>query len=295
MPKPRQILNRRNAIGSIRDVTRTMQMVATARFKRIHGQAVAARPYTDRLAQLVGDLVARGALENCKHPLLAWPEHAAGEVMLVITSDRGLCGGYNNQVLHLAMERMGRVLAEGYQMKLHVVGRRGQQYLRFRNFEVDRAMESFGPQPSFQQVTALTDEMMDAFLAERISGLEVAYMQFVSAGSQKPAIAQILPLSALEQFRPSTPLAGTPAPYEFHPSTGEILEELLPATVRLRMYQCFLDAAVSEQVIRIRSMKAATDNAEEMIRNLTRRYNRTRQSQITTELAEIIGGRSGIE
>jgi len=135
---------------------------------------------------------------------------------------------------------------------------------------------------------------MDEFVAGRISGLEIAYVQFLSAGRQRASIAQVLPVSEVER-RPSALAEVEPEPYELHPSPGELLDRLLPATVLQRVYQCFLDSAVSEEAMRIAAMQGATESADEMIRELNIRYNRLRQSQITTELAEIIGGRAGLE
>jgi F-type H+-transporting ATPase subunit gamma len=148
-----------------------------------------------------------------------------------------------------------------------------------------------GP-PDFAAVGELADEFLAAYQDGRIGGLEVGYMQFVSPGRQSPSIAPLLPLSDVREASPQHAEADEPVRYDLMPSAHEILERLLPATVRLRLYQCFLDAAVGEQIARITAMRAANKNADEMIHDLTLRYNRLRQSQITTELAEILGGRA---
>lgn len=294
MAKARKILKRVKAVKSIRTVTKTMEMVSTARFKRTHDRAAATRPFTDRMTNLVADLVARGGSEAMDHPLL---HSHAGEtrrdVLLAITSNRGLAGPYNSSILRVAMDRRQQISDAGYQVSMHVAGKRGIQNLKFRGIALDGEITDIGHEVDYERIGAMAHKMMSEFLAGRISGVEVAYMQYLSASKQKPVIAQILPLEVIEP--PKRIGLGAQATYEFIPSAQVILRHLLPAAVRLRLYQCFLDAAVSEQVMRISSMRAATENAEEMIRSLSVKYNRTRQAQITTELAEIIGGRSAIE
>jgi len=293
MAKARNILKRVRAIGNIRRVTKTMEMVATARFKRIHDRAVNLRPYTNRLAELTGDLANRGSLQRMAHPLLVEYEHLQRDVVLILTSDRGLCGPYNAQILRLSLERLGQLIAAEYETLVRVVGKRGIQQLHYRGLAVDRTYERLAELPAYEKVTKLADELMREYLSAEISGLEVVYMQFIWSGRQRPAVAQILPLSNLP--RPQRrPALGEPPEYELLPSPEHILDTLLPMTVRLRLYQCFLDAAVSEQFERIVAMRSATENADEMIHDLSVRYNRLRQGQITTELSEIVGGQAGV-
>jgi len=295
MAKARKILKRLRAVRNIRKVTRTMEMVASSRFRKAFDRAVAMRPYTDRLTDLVADVLATGVPPEYGHPLLKNVDEVKRDVLLVLTSNRGLCGAYNMSVLQVAGSRMKQIAEGGYEVMLQAVGKRGIQYFRFRGFPLHREHTHFDGLPDYHTVGLLAEELMQLFLAGLIGGVEVAYMQFISASRQKPAIAQILPLSNLEPPPSPIPRWGERPSYEFMPSGEEVLRNLLPATVRLRVYQCFLDAAVSEQVARIAAMRAATENADEMIRNLTVRYNRLRQTQITTELAEILGGRAGLE
>jgi F-type H+-transporting ATPase subunit gamma len=293
MAKARRILKRVKAVGNIRTVTRTMEMVASARFKKAHDSAIASRPYTDHMTDLVGDLLARCGDSGLHHPLLEESPGVKWEVLLVLASNMGLCGPYNASVLATAMERLGQLRAGGYQVFLHVVGKRGVPYFRYRRVKVDKAYLEFKRTPSYEQIAAIADSLMEDFQARRIGGLEVAYTQYLRGGRQGPAIAQLLPLSQIPP--PPRPSGSLTVEYEFLPSPQELLERLLPATVRLRLYQCFLDAAVTEQISRVRAMRAATENADDMIHDLTVLYNRTRQAQITTELAEIIGGAAGVK
>jgi len=293
--KARKILDRLHAVRNVRTVTGAMEMVASTQFKKTHKHAVAIRPYTIRLTDLVEDVVRRCGAGTLDHPLLREPIGPHREVLVALTSSRGLCGAYNSRVLALAAERFGQLVVAEYDVRLHVVGKKGIQYLRFRDFRIDREYKHFGSPPDYDRVAALAEELMTAFLDGKISGLEVAYMQFLSAGRQSPAIAQILPLSEIEPSDQAGTRADEPVAYELIPSPRDILENLLPAMVRLRLYQCFLDAAVGEQIARISAMRAANENADEMIHDLTIRSNRLRQSQITTELAEILGGHAGLQ
>jgi len=292
MAKARTILKRAKAAKSIRTVTKTMEMVASSRFKKCHKMVVASRPYTSRLGDLVGDMIDRCDAKALHHPLLQERAEVKRDVLLVLTSNRGLCGGYNGSIVRTATERSRQMNEAGYDVLLQVHGKRGIQQFRFLHAAIDREYVLFDDVPNYRPVSQLADAYIDEYLAGRIGGVEVAYMQFLSAARQKPAIAQILPLANLQ---PPRRTHGYKPAYEFMPSADVLLEELLPATVRLRLYQCFLDSAASEQVIRIAAMRSATDNADDMIQSLTVRYNRLRQAQITTELAEIMGGRMGLE
>lgn len=293
MAKARTIRKRVRAVRNIRTITRTMELVASARFQKSHQQVLGARPYTDRLTDMVGDLLARGATRSLDHPLMHEVEDVKREVMLVLTSDRGFCGGYNHSVLRVALSRYRQLTEAGYDVAVRVVGKRGAQHLKYRDIEFEEIDLGFEVLPDFAQIGQLATGLIEEFLDRKIGGVEVAFMQYVSSAKQAPAISQILPMAFIEP--PSRPMitAGEPTEYRLHPSSEEILKHLFPATARLRLWQCFLDAAVSERLMRISAMRKATENADEMIHELTVNYNRTRQSQITSELAEIVGGRMG--
>ncbi len=290
MAKARKILEQAKTIRSIAAVTKTMSMVSTVRFKKTHDVADSARPYNIALNELIADTVARSKPKDLRHPLLQPAKDVQTEVLLVVTSGRGLCGAYNMNVTKLAAERLRQLQQADYTVLVRGVGKRGMQQLRSRGVKVEVEYPQVDYLPSPSEVKALSDALMEEFLAGKIGGLEVAYMQFVSSGRQRPAIARILPLSEMQAPERIRIELRRPTPYEFIPSPGEVLKDLLPASVRMKLYQCFLDAAVSEQIARMTAMRSATDNAQEMIRDLTVRYNRARQAQITTELAEIMGG-----
>jgi len=298
MAKARAILKRVKAVKAIRTVTKTMEMVATARYRKNHQRVTAIKPYVDRLAETVRHVVSRGSLADVEHPLLRSEPSAKREVLLVITSNRGLAGSYNSGVLRMATQRVRQLTGEGYEVPLHVVGKRGIQYMRFRRHAAEATYTQFDNVPPYELVREIADGFIARFMAGEISGVEVAYTQFISSGKQSPVIAPVLPLSDISV----APGAGLPAgagqghqpSYELIPSAKELFDRLLPLTVRMKIFQCFLDAAVSEQMMRISAMRSATDSADEMIHDLTVQYNRSRQAQITTELAEIMGGSAGL-
>lgn len=292
MAKARKILARANAIRKIRTVTKTMELVATARFRQAQNRARNLRPYTQRATDMVADLVHRQP-DRMHHPLIDGAGGEQRDVLLTLTSNRGLCGAYNGNVLKIARQRRGQLVEAGYDVCMHVAGKKGISAMRQAGEAMEATYAEFDTAPEFHVVAALCDELLQRFRAGEIEGVEVAYMQYLSSTDQRPAIAQILPLSNLE-LPPRPPTAEMDLqPYEFIPSAEEILDDLLPALVRVRMHQCFVDADVSEQSARMSAMRSASDNADEMIRDLMTDYNRTRQGQITNELAEIIGGSEG--
>jgi F-type H+-transporting ATPase subunit gamma len=291
MANRRVLVKRRKSIGNIRKITRTMQLIATARFQSAFNRAVAARPYTEKLAELVGDL-SRSA-GDVEHPLMHAPNPAAPAALVVLTSMRGLCGGYNAHVLRTAASRLETWRNDSRAHELRVFGKKGIAYFRFQRQAMAVQDTAIGDMPRFEQVEAVASALMADFLAGRISAVEVASMRFYSAGRQRPEIVTLLPLApdrpAVESSEPAEPID-----YEFRPDPETLLVELLPATVKVRLFQAFLDAAVSEQVARMAAMKAATDASEDMIRNLTRKYNRARQTHITMELLDIVGGANAL-
>jgi F-type H+-transporting ATPase subunit gamma len=287
--KTREIRKRIRAVGNLRRITKTMQMIATSKFARAQQRALAGRPYADALRDLVARLCAGEAASG--HPLIAGPARGyapgATPLTLIITSDRGLCGPYNGHVLRAA----SALFADGSPRRIELVGRKGAAFLRFRGIEVS-ANHSFGDRPRHDAVHALARSYIDAFLAGDVTEVGVVSMRYISAGRQAPDMVRLLPL------RPPKAQAaggdGTNVVYEFSPSAADLLDALLPASVTSTLFQCLSDAIVSEHVARMIAMKAATDNAGKMGRLLTRRYNRARQAQITTELTEIISGAAAL-
>jgi F-type H+-transporting ATPase subunit gamma len=287
MANRRVLVKRRKATQNIRKITRTMQLVATARFQAAFNRAVAARPYTEKLSELVADLARAGA--QLEHPLLAAREPGAPEALVVITSNRGLAGSYNANVLRAAQALLEARRAAGKPVELHVFGAKGIAYFKFHRQALASQSIEIGDRPRFDRVEPVAQRLIEAFLAGRLSAVHVAYMRFHSVGQQRPEVFQLLPLVPAAKA-----VAAKPVEYEFMPAPQAILDELLPATARVRLFQSFIDGAVSEQVARMVAMKAATEAAEDMIKALSRQYNRARQSQITMELLDIVGGANAL-
>jgi len=290
MANRRVLVKRRKAVRNIRKITRTMQLIATARFQAAFNRAVATRPYTEKLAELVADLSrAAGSVE---HPLLATHDEVPRSALVVLTSDRGLAGGYNANVLRVAVSHIDQLKARQVETSVHMVGKKGIGYFRFLHRPTAEQITGISDRVRFEQVEPLANALMDRFMRGEIASVHVAYMKFLSAGTQRPVVVQLLPLAPGAETAPAQSTRNIE--YEFSPDPQQLLDELLPATVRVRLFQAFTDAAVSEQVARMVAMKAATDAAGDMIKSLTREYNRARQTQITMELLDIVGGANAL-
>lgn len=294
MANRRVLVKRRKAVRNIRKITRTMQLIATARFQAAFNRAVATKPYTEKLAELVADL--SRAAGDVDHPLLKTHDEVPRSALVVITSNRGLAGGYNASVLRAAIEHLQRTEGQGIASDVHMVGKKGINFFRFLRRAMAEQITTISDKPRFEQVEPLANALMDRFVRGEIASVHVAYMKFLSAGVQRPVVVQLLPLTqqaAGENAQAAAPAARA-VEYEFSPDPRQLLDELLPATVRVRLFQAFTDAVVSEQVARMVAMKAATDAAGDMIKALTRQYNRARQTQITMELLDIVGGANAL-
>ncbi|MEE8526348.1 MAG: ATP synthase F1 subunit gamma [Thermoanaerobaculia bacterium] len=308
MANRRVLVRRRTAARNIRKITRTMQLVATARFQTAFSRATATKPYSDKLAELVADL-SRAAGEGADHPLMHTHDDVDRSALVVITSGRGFCGGYNANVLRTAIDHVDHA---GRDVDVHMVGKKGVSYFRFAGRDMAEQTVAIGESPGFDQIEPIANGLIDRFSKGEIAAANVVYMRFHSTSRQQPEVLQLLPLAVetsptedsgraatgraatgrAATGRAATGKRGSAVDYEFSPEPRALLEDLLPASVRMRLFQCFTDAVVSEQVARMVAMKAATDAAGDMITTLTRQYNRARQTHITMELLDIIGGAS---
>ncbi len=289
MAKARQIIRRRRAVVSTRKITQTMQLIATARFQKCLLRAQASKPYTEKLTDMISDLSGMGTVD---HPLLRPNPRAKTAVLLAITSNRGLCGGYNAAVLRQAMEQRRRLTAEGQTVELEIVGKKGVGYLRFLGVPTSRQVTDVEDRIAYARVAEMADRYIARYESGELSRVDVAYTRFNSLSSQKAQVVQLLPIEPPR----SDAAAGKPRrEFEFSPAPELLLARLIPETVKVRLFQYFNDAIVSEQVARMIAMKQATDAAGEMIKFLTRQYNRARQTQITMELLDIVGGAEAIK
>lgn len=295
MPNARQIVKRRKAVTNIHKITKTMQLIATARFQQAYQRATATKPYTQKITQLVGQLsdVAEGEVD---HKLLQENPDATKDVVLVLSSNRGLCGGYNAGILRTAMAHLKAHTQRD--IELHVVGKKGISYFKFFDRPIENAITEIDDRPRYEQVEPLASAFIEQYEKGLVGNVWVVYMRFISTGRQVPEVMRLLPLTSDDQGteqQSKQPTSQAAVQYDFSPPPEELLKLLLPQTVKVRLFQCFTDMAVSEQVARMVAMKAATDSASDMIKLLSRQYNRARQSQITLELLDIVGGAEALK
>jgi len=292
MANRRVLVKRRSAVRNIRKITRTMQLIATARFQAAYKRLAASTPFTDKLSQLVKDL-ARAA-KGLDHPLMRPREEELPVDLWVLTSNRGMCGAYNGNVLRAAGEYLQSLEDQGRPYNIRVVGTKGVSFMRFAGHAMTEAITDLPDIPRFEDIDPYATAIMDRFLKDEISSAHFAYMKFLSPGKQAPVVEQLLPMSHEVSAAADDDAQERELQYEFSPEPRELLDELLPMSVRVQLFRYFNDAVVSEQRARQVAMKAATDSAEELIKLLTQQYNRARQTAITMELLDIVGGANAL-
>ncbi len=296
MANARALDKRRKSVRNIRKITRTMELSATARYKKAMDRAAAVTAYTDKLSHIVKSLAASGT--EVQHPLLQPRDETKQANVLVLSSNRGLCGGYNASVMRATMAHLEQIQSEVPSVSIDVSGKRGIDGLTFRGREIEDRHLQFEDQPAYAEVEAIASMYLEKFVTGKIDRLDVVYTKFISLGRQKTTIETLLPLGSLGDDDTANSVADTSdssAEYEFLPSAESILEEIVPTSFKAKLFKCFLDSAVSEQVARMIAMKGATESAGDMIKQLSMTYNRARQSQITGEIMEIIGGVEALE
>jgi F-type H+-transporting ATPase subunit gamma len=294
MANTRELVKRRKAIRNIRKITRTMELIATAQFRKALDRAVSAEAYTRKITEMAADLSANAG--EIKHPLLTPHAEVKNAILLVLCSNRGLCGGYNAAVIRVANERIRQYAAEGINLHLEASGKRAIIYFRFQRVPTEHTYTHLQDKPNFAEIEKIANRYIADYGAGRVDRVDVAYMKFINGARQIPVVETLLPLSAVPAAGATGGMAAkAKVEYEFIPGAAGILEEILPVSFKVRLFKCLLDAAVSEQIARRVAMKAATENADDIIKSITQKYNRARQAKITKELAEIIGGAAAQE
>ena len=296
MAKLREVKKRIKAVANIARITKTMQMIATAKFQASVRRAQNTQPFTRKIAEIAGELAAAGG--DIDHPLLRPPAEKTGRILvLVITSNRGLAGAYNANTLRAATVHLRANTDK--QIDLEVVGKKGNAFFRFSGRPVSKSHTQFTDKPAYGEVEKIAAEYIASFEASKYDSVYVVYTQFISNARQTPRVLQLLPMeppkAAAGDKKHAAGTHGYQPVYEFSPDPQTLLSALLPLAVKSQLFQAFNDAVVSEQIARMVAMKAATDNAQKMGRSLKRLFNRARQTQITTELTEIIGGAAALE
>ncbi|MCH8822081.1 MAG: ATP synthase F1 subunit gamma [Planctomycetes bacterium] len=291
MAQIREIRKRIVAVGTIQRITKTMQMIATAKFTTAVQRAKAAKPYSEKVKQLVGEVVA--AAGDIQHPLINGPsESPKRELLLIVSSDRGFCGAFNGHILRKSLEQVRKLKSSSTALDLETSGKKAVGFFEFQRVPISEK-HSFGDKPDYEEIDRLAQRYVDEFTQGKYDAIRVVYMQFISNAKQMPQLMQLLPLQAAASSEAQT--AAVKALYDYSPSSTEILDDLLPLTVKTALYQAFLDASVSEQIMRMIAMKSATENASDVRKDLKRKYNRARQAKITTELMEVISGAAALE
>ncbi len=280
----RQIRRRINSVNSTKKITRAMELIAASRIVKAQQRVKQSIPYAEKLTEVIRN-VAR-ASGGVAHPLLERREvRTVG--MLVISSDRGLAGAYNANVIRMAEAAMIEHANEDRELKLFLVGKKGQTYFRFRGYHVERAFLGVTDAPSYGDARAVANTLLEAFATGEVDAVDAYYTRYVSALNQQATLYRLLPVEP-----PTTEgeeQAGAVA-YTYEPSPGEILDRILPRYVEAAIFGMLLESSASEHASRQRAMKAATDNANELVKILTRIANQARQAEITTEISEIVGG-----
>ncbi|WP_328449534.1 MULTISPECIES: F0F1 ATP synthase subunit gamma [unclassified Amycolatopsis] len=300
----RELRSRIKATKSIGKITKAMELIATARITKARAKVAASRPYADEITKVLSALA--GAAANLDHPLLVERPNPKRAAVLVVTSDKGQCGGYNSNVLRATEELLSLLRKEGKEAQVYVTGNKGLNYYRFRNREVADGWTGFSDQPNYAAAVEAAETLVESFMAgvddaqgnadgiEGVDEIHIVYTEFVSMLTQRPIAKRVAPLEVeYSEGEEETP-AGLLPSYEFEPSADKLLDSLLPKYINTRIYSALLESAASELAARRTAMKAASDNANDLVGNLTREMNQARQAQITQEISEIVGGANAL-
>jgi F-type H+-transporting ATPase subunit gamma len=285
--KERELRRRIRSVQSTKKITKAMELIAASRIAKAQQRADAARPYSEKLTEVIRNLAAAGA--GGGSPLLAEREQVDTVAYVVIAADRGLCGAYNGNVIRAAERSMNEQRALGRQTRLVTVGKKAGNYFRFRGWDIDESFAGFADQPAYEDARGIAEFVVPRFEDGEYDVVELVYTQFLSAATQRVVIRRFVPLdpALLEAAAAGD---GPSADYEFEPNPQDILDRLLPRYAEARLYAALLDGAASFLASQQRAMKSATDNAEDLIVKYSRAMNRARQDAITTEIMEIVSG-----
>lgn len=298
MAQLRELRNRIRSIKSTRKITKAQELIATSRIMKAQARVEASRPYAEEITSVLSALADVSTLD---HPLLTERSNPKRAGVLVVTSDRGFCGGYNANVIKAAEELQALLREQGKDPVLYVIGRKGETYYRFRQREIEASWTGFSDRPDYANAAEIGETLVKAFLAGAddylddggpdgklgVDELHLVHTEFVSMLTQRPTVRRIAPLEVEYSDEPVKTLKST---YEFEPDAETLFAALLPKYIKTRLFAGLLDSAASEHAARRTAMKSATDNADELIRNLSREANQARQAQITQEISEIVGG-----
>lgn len=280
------VKRRIKSVENTRQITRTMELVATSKLKKASDRVQAARPYADALQEIVEGLYSPALSE--RYPILRRPKEVSRAAVVLLTANRGLCGGFNSNLIKQARNLMEDLRAQGIETELHIAGKKGVAYFRFRGEEITTEKADVGDSPTVDDAEAIIAPVRERFENGQVDAVYLVSSKFQSAMSTPPQTRDLLPISGDEN-------ASSADVYILSPSGDMILEQILPVYIRNAVYTALVENAAAEQGARRSAMKSATDNAGDVLEHLTRTYNRARQAQITQEIAEIVGGSAALE
>ena len=283
----RILRGRIKSVQATKKITRAMELIAASRIVKAQQRVVAAVPYSDMITEVVRDLSAAGAGSDA--PLLAGRAEVKNVCYVVLSADRGLCGGYNSGVLRATEGEIKEDALKGRGHTVVAIGRKAEGYFRFRGYNIAQSFTGFTDSPTYSIAKEIGEYVTGLYESGEVDRVELVYTRFISSGSQEVVQRPLVPLDS-QVTEGGDGKSETGRDYEFEPTPETILETLLPRYVEARVYAALLNAAASEHAFRQRAMKSATDNAEELIKTLSRIMNRARQDSITTEIMEIVGG-----
>ena len=287
--KERELRRRIGSVQSTKKITRAMELIAATRVVKAMQRANEAKPYATQVTGVIENLTAGGA--RISHPLLRQSEKVERVGIIAITSDRGLAGSYNAAVIKAAERQLDAARMDGADYALILIGKKAIDYFSFRNYKIEAQYTGMSDTPTYENAREVANKVVQMFEVGDVDRVELAYTEFVTMGTQRVTVRKYLPLTATETMAEAGGGSGKAlAQFEFEPSPGGVLTSLLPRYMESRLYSAMLEAAASEHANRQRAMKAATDNAEELIIKLSREMNQARQASITTEIMEIVGG-----
>jgi F-type H+-transporting ATPase subunit gamma len=283
--KLRVVRRRIKSVQSTMRITKAMELIAASRIVRAQLRAQQTRPYASSITTVLSNVASQA--DELDHPMLEQRADKLAAAVFVVTSDRGLCGAYNSNALRTAEELFVRLRDQGMAPKLYVCGKKGISYFRFRQRPMEGSWQGFSENPTYDDAKMVAGAMMSAFMDRRVDEIHGVFTDYVTASTQRAVARRFVPL-VVEEGGP--PPEGPVPQYVFEPSAAALLQHLVPRYVESRIFVALLESAASEQAARRRAMSAATENAEELIKVLTRQANRARQSEITQEIMEIVGG-----
>jgi F-type H+-transporting ATPase subunit gamma len=299
MAKPRELKRRIRSVQNTRKITKTMELVSTSKLKRAQDRVVGARPYAQALAEVIGQLYSPELAE--RFPLLRQPGKSGRgpgvrrAAVLLITSNRGLCGAFNANLIREARRRLDELEKQDAHTELHLVGKKGVSYFKFTKRNIASQRVDIGDRPTLDHAAELVKPLMERFASGDLDAVDVVFAKFNSAVSTPPTTLRILPIAPPEKRRSGGQEAPAEVNYILKPSAEEILQQLLPLYVQNQMYRALVETAAAEHGARRTAMKNATDAGQDMLTILQRTFNRARQAQITQELAEIVGGAEALK